>query len=157
MRWPWRRRRPLVLYVATGLTGNHFYAPHYRSCAYYRLLCRVTDVLATLDADVVVKLHTAAEHQYNPLPERLRGSGIRVVSSGLLVQWLRRASLVVLDNGGTPLLEALAADVPVLLYEPAHWAMSPEALAWLRERATVVTTEPAFLDALRLFADLPRV
>ena len=134
--------------------GHRFYAPHYRSCEYYRLLCRVTDLLRDRrDIDVVVKLHTVADHQYNPLPARLKGSGIRVVIAGRLEPWLRRASLVILDNGGTPLLEALAADVPILLYEPAHiWPMVPAALTALRARAMVVTTEADFLGALRLFA-----
>ena len=147
-----RDHRPLVLYVPTCLMGYGFYAPHNRSCEYYRFLCRVTDILATLrEVQAVIKLHDRADHVYNPITDRLRARHSSVqVQTGAIEPWLRRAHLVILDLPGTVLMEALAMGKRILLYaRPEVWRISPEVIPLLEKATLFEQDEAAFFDRLR--------
>lgn len=145
--------RPLVVYAATCLMGQRFYAPHYRSPEYFGLLTAAAEALASLapDVQVVLKTHQRGDNAFNPIEDwcRRHGSSIRIVSSGGLEPWLGAADAVAMDLPGTPLLEALAHRVPVLAYlPPGTFQLSMRGERLLRAAVTLETSRDRFLDRL---------
>jgi hypothetical protein len=143
---------PIVLYVATTLMGNAWQTGHYRACGYYRFLTQVVDALSAASGiRAMLKTHSRADHVYNPIGDYIRRTHAPVaLATGALAPWLARAALVVLDEPGTVLLEALAAHCPVLVYvDPVIAPMSADARAALAGAALVETDAARFLARLR--------
>ena len=152
---------PVVLYVATCLMGNRFYAPHNRSCRYYRLLERAIDALeSNRGIRIIVKLHSRADSCFNPMAERLaaRGSQLEVVTNGPLEPWLDASDLVVVDLPTTSMLEALSRGRRVLAYcDTAVFRLAERARPLLERAVQLETDEHRFIERLRhLDAELRR-
>ena len=78
--------------------------------------------------------------------------------TGPLLPHLLGCRLLVLDHHGTSLLEAMAANVPMVLYwNRAHWPLTPEGEALLDELAAAgiwfATAEEAAIQARRVWDD----
>jgi hypothetical protein len=157
------RRRPrrsspaVVLYVATCLMGNRFYAPHNRSCRYYRLLERATEALeSNRGLRTIVKLHSRADSCFNPTAERLaaRRSRLEVVTDGPLEPWLDASDLVVVDLPTTSMLEALRRGRRVLAYcDTAVFRLGERARPLLERVVQLETDEDRFIERLRHLED----
>jgi hypothetical protein len=149
--------RPVVVYAATCMMGQRFYAPHYRSCEYFALL---TDAMAALNraegVTAVLKVHQRADNCFNPIADWCRryAPKVRVVADGSLERWLEAADLMVMDLPATPLLEALARRTRVLAYcDERAFPIDPAARPLLAAAVRLETDREAFLRSLARAAD----
>lgn len=130
---PHRTRR--VLFVAT--TGEN-YVSRFQSlpvcdqwmeyfAAQERFFAAVSDAIRS---EIIIRPHPTGRH---PLRRRLidRFPDVRWEAKGSFYRDLERSRVVVIDNLLTTMLEALAANRPVLLYwDRRLWEVCDEALPW---------------------------
>ena len=147
-------RVPTVLYICTCLHGQRFYAPNYRDTEYVGRLRAVARVLNEApDIAPIMKVHTRGDNALNPIKAWCRREAPRVEVIDHAVRtddlW-KRADVVALDLPTTPLLEALARDLPVLVWtDPQVFPVTPESRVLLEEAVLYEPDWHAFLDHLR--------
>lgn len=151
---------PLVLYVATCMMGQRFYAPHYRSPEYFALLTDAARALESAhDIEPVLKIHQAGDNCLNPIADwcRRHAPRVTVVTDGTLTRWLDAADLVVIDLPSTPLLEALARGVPAFVFSDARvFPLSADARPELDAAVRFETDRQQFVSTLGRGAELVR-
>jgi hypothetical protein len=159
--------KPVVLYVATCLMGQRFYAPHYRSCEYFGLLADAARALdRARDVEPILKIHQRGDNCLNPIADycRRHAPRVKVVGNGTLDALLDEADLVMIDLPSTPLLETLARRMPALVFcDERVFHISPAARPVLEAAVRLETDRGRFIAAIaggaalaRELTDLPR-
>lgn len=151
--------RPLVLYAATCLMGHRVFAAHYRDCEYFRLLTDAANALGRAnDIDPVIKVHPG-DNSYNPIGDwcERHAPRVRIDNDGAFINWLDRADLVIIDLPGTPLVQGLARDVPMLSYcNQSAFPISEAARPLLQRAVRLETDREVFVAAIARGAALVR-
>ena len=145
-------RVPTVLYICTCLHGQRFYAPNYRDTEYFGRLCDVAHALNEApDIAPIIKVHARGDNAMNPIKAWCRREAplVEVVEDGIERLW-NRADVIAMDLPTTPLLEALARDLPVLVWtDPRVFPLTAESRAMLEEAVLYEPDWDAFLNHLR--------
>jgi hypothetical protein len=149
-----------VLYVSTFLEGYGYLFPSlagYEAVEYFELQQRIMKIFSGFPKiELWYKDISAINSLPNPLPDFIQRNvpNAHVIRNRPLIDFLRQADLVIVDQIGTALGEALLTSAPLIVYAPGkdHEVPGlPQDRLLLARRATVCETAPMFEQKIREF------